>query len=201
MFGWLFFHHSIFITHHSLLISLKYHTRLAPSLTCHYSIFFTLFVGLILVTRCSFFFFFPLYPETRTQWKKKRSQKVVKSCGWVLFVGPLCVFNYNIAIELWVMETENSQNEFLVSITHNSKIRELSNGKRVIVCQITFLLWIPPFLSYELWKQRIELLKNPIQTAPKVSMLEGCFWFSRPLLSAYFNLRVSIMEASNTFPI
>ena len=40
--------------------------------------------------------------------KKKKSQKVVKSYGWVLFVGPLCVFNYNIAIELWVMETENS---------------------------------------------------------------------------------------------
>ena len=46
MFGLLFF-----ITHHS-----KYLTRLAPSLTCHYSIFFTLFVGLIPVTQCSFFF-------------------------------------------------------------------------------------------------------------------------------------------------
>ena len=33
----------------------------------------------------------------------------------------------------------------------------------------------------------------------KVSTLEGCFWFSRPLLSASFALRVSIMEASNTF--
>ena len=33
------------------------------------------------------------------------------------------------------METENSQNVFLVSITHNSKIRKLSNGNRVIMRQ------------------------------------------------------------------
>ena len=36
--------------HHSSLIILKYPTRLAPSLTCHHSIFFTLFVNPILVT-------------------------------------------------------------------------------------------------------------------------------------------------------
>ena len=90
---------------------------------------------------------------------KKKGQKVVKSCGWVLFVGPLCVFNYNIAIELWVMETENSQNVFLVSITHNSKIRKLSNGNRVIMRQTDIELWVPPFLSYKLWKLKIELWK------------------------------------------
>ena len=61
------------------------------------------------------------------------------------------------------METENSQKLFSVSITHNSKIRELSDGNRVIVCQTNFLLWVPPFLSYKLWKQRIELSKIPIQ--------------------------------------
>ena len=33
----------------------------------------------------------------------------------------------------------------------------------------------------------------------KVSTLEGCFWCSRPSLSAYFAVRVSIMEASNTY--
>ena len=32
--------------------------------------------------------------------REKKSQKVVKRCGLVLFVGPLCVFNYNIAIGL-----------------------------------------------------------------------------------------------------
>ena len=31
------------------------------------------------------------------------------------------------------METENSQKLFSVSITHNSKIRELSDGNRVII--------------------------------------------------------------------
>ena len=39
------------------------------------------------------------------------------------------------------MEIENSQNVFSVSITHNSKIRELSDGNRVIVP--------PRTLSYE----------------------------------------------------
>ena len=102
----------------------------------------------------------------RTAKPGKKKSKVVKSCGWVLFVGPLCAFNYNIAIELWVMETENSQKLFLVSITHNSKIRELSDGNRVIVCQITFLLWISQFLNYKLWKLRIELSKEAIQTTP-----------------------------------
>ena len=93
--------------------------------------------------------------------KGKKKSKVVKNCGWVLFMSLLCMFNYNIAIKLWVMETENSQNVFSVFITHNSKIRELSDRNRVIVYQTTFLSWVPPFLSYELWK-----LLN--QTPPKV---------------------------------
>ena len=67
------------------------------------------------------------------------------------------------------MEIENSQNVFSVSITHNSKIRELSNGNRVmktkLSCNQTDIeLWVPPFLSYELWKLRIELQKQAIQT-------------------------------------
>ena len=89
--------------------------------------------------------------RTANQEKKgKKKSKVVKSYGWVLFVGPLCLFNYNIAIELWAMETENSQNVFFVSITHNSKIKKLSDGNRVMTSQITFLLWVLLFLSYEL---------------------------------------------------
>ena len=36
------------------------------------------------------------------------------------------------------METENSQNVFLVSITHNSKIRELSDGNRVMETKLSF---------------------------------------------------------------
>ena len=67
------------------------------------------------------------------------------------------------------METENSQKLFSVFITHNSKIRELSDGNRVMETELSFgqttlLLWVLPFLSYELWKQRIELSKNSIQT-------------------------------------
>ena len=107
--------------------------------------------------------------EQPTKRGKEKKSKVVKSCGWVLFVSPLCVFNYNIAIELWVMETENNQNVFLVSITHNSKIRELNDGNIIIICQTTFLSWVSPFLSYELWKQRIKLRKQLNQTASKRS--------------------------------
>ena len=106
--------------------------------------------------------------------KKKKSQKVVKSCGWVLFVGPLCMLNYNIVIELWVMKTENSQNMFSASITYNSKIRVLSDGNRVMTSQTTFLLWVSPFLSYELWKLRYELWKLLNQTPPKPLWV---YWF------------------------
>ena len=92
------------------------------------------------------------------------------------------------------METENSQNVFSVSITqnvfsvsitHNLKIRELSDENRVIVCQTTFLLWVPPFLSYELWKLRIELRNLPIQTAPKYGVNFGCGKRSLALLYYY----------------
>ena len=34
--------------------------------------------------------------------------------------------------------------------------------------QTTFLLWVPPFLSYELWKLRIELWKHLVQTGSYV---------------------------------
>ena len=36
------------------------------------------------------------------------------------------------------METENSQKLFSVSITHNSKIRELSDGNRVMETELLF---------------------------------------------------------------
>ena len=85
---------------------------------------------------------------------------------------PQCVFIYENTIELWVMETENSLWLFSVSITYNSKIRELSDGNRVMKIELsfgqtTFLLWVPPFLSYELWKLRIELRKQLNQTTSK----------------------------------
>ena len=52
--------------------------------------------------------------------------------------GPSCVFNYKNIIELWAMETENSQKLFSVSITHNSKIRELSDRNRVMKTELSF---------------------------------------------------------------
>ena len=36
------------------------------------------------------------------------------------------------------METENSQNVFSVSIIHNSKIRELCDGNRVMETELSF---------------------------------------------------------------
>ena len=66
-------------------------------------------------------------------------------------MGPLCVFNYNIAIELWVMETENNQKLFLVSITHNSKIRELSDGNRVIETELLFAKQTFYYGSHYFW--------------------------------------------------
>ena len=70
------------------------------------------------------------------------------------------------------METENSLLLFSVSITHNSKIRELSDGNKVMETELsfgqtTFLLWVLPFLSYELWKLRIELWKHLVQTGSR----------------------------------
>ena len=53
----------------------------------------------------------------------EKKKKKVKRWSKVVAMGPLYVFNYNIVIKLWVMETENSQKLFSVFITHNSKIR------------------------------------------------------------------------------
>ena len=36
------------------------------------------------------------------------------------------------------METENSQNVFSVSITHNSKVRKLSDRNRVMEIELSF---------------------------------------------------------------
>ena len=73
----IFFHHSSLITHH-----LKYPTHLAPSFITHHSIFFTLFVGSIPVTRCRVFLFFILllllffkYPNSPNSVKKKEKKE------------------------------------------------------------------------------------------------------------------------------
>ena len=74
--------------------------------------------------------------NSQRQPRKKKKKK--KKWSKVAAVSPLCVFNYNIAIELWVMEIENSQTLFSVFITHNSKIRELSDENRVMKTELLF---------------------------------------------------------------
>ena len=106
--------------------------------------------------------------EQLTQEKKeKKKVKIGQKLRLVLFVGPLCMFNYNIAIELWVMETENSQNVFSVSITHNSKIKELSDGNKVMKTELSFAkqpfcygfyhFWV---MSYENWELSYEICQS-----------------------------------------
>ena len=84
--------------------------------------------------------------EQPTQEKKSQSGQKLQL---VLFAGPSCVFNYKNAIELWVMETKNNQKLFSVSITHNLKIRELSD-------------------ETELWKQSYHLPNNLFDIGPTI---------------------------------
>ena len=70
------------VTQLSSLITrhLKYHVCLAPSLTSHHSIFFTLFVGPISVTSAAFSFFifsflFSVPKLTESSEKKKKKKK------------------------------------------------------------------------------------------------------------------------------
>ena len=76
--------------------------------------------------------------KNRTANPGKKKNQSGQKLRLVLFVGPSCVFNYKNTIELWVMETENSQKLFSVSITHTSKIRELSDGNRVMETKLSF---------------------------------------------------------------
>ena len=115
-----------FVTQFLSLIILKYHVFLAPSLTSHHSIFFILFVGPILVTRCSFFFFFFFFfffssvsKLTEPSKKKKRTEQPTQE----------------------------------------------KKGKKK--SKVAIELQVPPFLNYELWKLRIELRKQGIQTVSK----------------------------------
>ena len=73
-------------------------------------------------------------PVKEKEEEEKKSQ-LVKRCSWV---GPSYVFYYKNAIELWVMETENTWNVFSISITHNSKIRELSDRNRKLKTELWF---------------------------------------------------------------
>ena len=101
---------------------------------------------------------------------------------------------------------------FSVSITHHSKIKELSNRNRVVKtkwwwCQTDFKLWVPPFLSYKLWKLSYELWKLTNQTpsyAPR--SLECVFHISSDkenwlahILAKYTNGLFECHEFGNVF--
>ena len=49
------------------------------------------------------------------------------------------------------METENSQKLFSVSITHNSKIKELSDGNRVMETELLFAKQTFCYGSHHFW--------------------------------------------------
>ena len=73
----------------------------------------------------------------------------------LLVMGPTIFELQVMETKLWVIETENSQNVFSVSITHNSKIRELSDGNRVMVVPNGFLAIGSTI--FELWVMKTEL--------------------------------------------
>ena len=92
--------------------------------------------------------------KKNSQCQPKKKKKKVKRWSKVAAVGPSCVFIYKNTIELWKLKTENSLLLFSVSITHNSKIRELSDGNRVIVWPNN-LFAIGPII-FELWVMKTE---------------------------------------------
>ena len=88
--------------------------------------------------------------EPSEERKKKWSKVAAKVWQWIL----PCSVIYGNAIKLWFMETKNIWNVFSVSITHNSKIKELSDGNRVMVVP-NGLLAIDPTI-FELWVMETE---------------------------------------------
>ena len=62
--------------------------------------------------------------------------------------------------------------------------------------QTTFLLWVPPFLSYELWKLRIELWKLLVQTSSKVLRSDRCGEYESPF--GEFCLQHGIVHQTTT---
>ena len=49
------------------------------------------------------------------------------------------------------METENSKNMFSIFISHNSKIRELSDGNRVMETELSFAKQPFCYVSHHFW--------------------------------------------------
>ena len=79
---------------------------------------------------------------------------------WVPYVCLITILP--LSYELWKLRTTFGCFQFSVSITHNSKIRELSDGNRVIVCQTNFfamgliILWVMSYKNRELSYQKTQ---------------------------------------------
>ena len=82
--------------------------------------------------------------------KKERKRKKKKKVRMVWLCtdsrSHVCGFNYENAIENWVLEIENISHVFSVSITHHLKIKELSDGNKI---QTNFSAMGPTI--FELW--------------------------------------------------
>ena len=129
------FCHSISITHH-----LIFHTCLAPSLTFHHSIFFTLFVGPIIVTRWSFFFFFPFFQYPNSPNPVKKKDKELNSVK-------------NVKKPLVWKEKEKEKKKNMN--THSEPSEEKKRWSKVgfdLQGSVHVVLFTEMPLSYELWK-------------------------------------------------
>ena len=118
-----FFHHSISVTQFLSLIThnSSLNTHFFTFIWQHYFYFhhsiFSHYSWVPHLSTGTIFFFFSVPNSPKLILKKK---KKVKKWSKVAAVGPLCVFNYNITIKLWVMETENNKRLFSVFSFHNS---------------------------------------------------------------------------------
>ena len=92
--------------------------------------------------------------EDRTQRRKEKKKSKVKiySCG---FLYVCLITKMSLSYELWVMETKNNSNVFSVSITQKSENWVMKTESRIMSHEIqtSALLWTPPVLDHELWKQ------------------------------------------------
>ena len=126
----------------------------------------------------------------RTQWRKEKKKKkrwskvAAKVWQWIL----PCSVIYGNVIKLWFMETKNTLNVFSVFITHNSKIRELSDGNKVMVVPNGLVAMGPNI--FELWVIETEnwVMEKSHPTPPKALLLEVAwvfymaFWVSHDLM-------------------
>ena len=55
--------------------------------------------------------------------------------------------------------------------------------------QATFLLWVPSFLSYELWKLRIELWKLLVQTGSKTLLHFVIIFFKIFFMPSHYSIK------------